>query len=72
MRTFADLKSIVEAEVCPVHHQHPIIQEYDKKVSVVCCCQDFEIATNMLMIILMQVLTQKKPLKVAWKKTSNQ
>jgi hypothetical protein len=39
---YAHVKSIVAAQVCPVHRAHPVITFEKGKFNMNCCCADFK------------------------------
>lgn len=67
MDSFDDIKTLVELEVCSLHHQHPIVERFNGTVRITCCCTDFQMKCYGLMVKFLKTMRQRG-LAVVWKK----
>jgi len=67
MDLYAHAKSVIESQVCEIHKERPVINFYNNKFGIECCCSDFKIICFKLALKLL--LEQKnKKMSVAWRK----
>ena len=49
------IKFVIDATICPVHNQKPLVEISDNKLTFKCCCADFKITCLQTLIKLFEL-----------------
>ncbi|MGZ3767218.1 MAG: hypothetical protein ACXVB0_14105 [Mucilaginibacter sp.] len=55
------VKFVVEATTCAVHHEKPLLTLFDGDIQLQCCCDDFKLSCYYLMLEVLLDNKHKAP-----------